>query len=261
MSLNKSVESKGIVAFAANTEATDYVAIAKQTVPLASRVLGLPYTIITEEQINDYAYTNHRYDKDSKEFVQWRNIGRNLAYELSPYNETLVIDIDYVVQDQSLLKIFDLEWDYMLMRDARSLNDEYIPSIMGTHSLPFVWATVFAFRKTAKAEVFFDLVKRIQNNYHYYRELFNVESRQYRNDYAFAMADVILNGFQVQRNSIPGPLLNVTQPIESIVVKDNTCIIKDSSKAYVVPKMNLHLMSKQYLQTDNFKEFIKNVSA
>ena len=70
MSLNKSVESRGIVAFAANTEATDYLSIAKQTVPLASQILGLPYTIITEEQINDYAYTNFRYDRDSEEFVQ-----------------------------------------------------------------------------------------------------------------------------------------------------------------------------------------------
>lgn len=261
MSSNKSVESRGIVAFAANTDATDYVAIAQQTVPLAGQVLGLPYTIITEEQIADYAYTNFRYDCDSKEFVQWRNIGRNLAYELTPYNETLVIDIDYIVQDQSLLKIFELDWDYILMRDARSLNDEHIPSIMGSHSLPFVWATVFAFRRTPRAELFFDLVKRIQNNYHYYRELFNVESRQYRNDYAFAMADVIINGFVVQRNSIPGPLLNVTQAVESIQVKDNTFIIRDCSTAYVIPKMNMHLMGKQYLQTDNFKEFVKNVTA
>lgn len=260
MNLNKSVKSRGIVAIAANTDTTDYVAIAQQTVPLAGQVLGLPYTIITEEHIAEYAYKNFRYDNENKEFVQWKNIGRNVAYELSPYDETLVIDIDYVVQDQELLKIFDLDWDYILMRSARSLNDDYVPPIMGAHSLPFVWATVFAFRKTAKAELFFNLIKRIQANYHYYRELFNVESRQYRNDYAFAMADVILNGFHVQRNSIPGPLLNVTQPIETITVKDNKVIIKDQSRAYVIPKMNMHLMGKQYLQSENFKDFIKHVT-
>jgi hypothetical protein len=260
MSLNNSAKSRGIVAFAANTEATDYIAIANQTVPLAGRVLGLPYTIVTDEQLDDYAYTNFRYDRDSAEFVQWRNIGRNLAYELSPYDETLVIDIDYIVQDTELLKIFELDWDYILMRDARSLNDEYIPNVMGSNSLPFVWATVFAFRKTPRAKLFFDLVQRIQHNYHYYRELFNVESRQYRNDYAFAMADVIINGFQVQRNSIPGPLLNITQTVESIAINNNKFVIKDTSNAYVVPKMNLHLMGKQYLQSNNFKEFIKNVT-
>ena len=256
MNLNESEKSRGIVAFAANTDSTDYVAIANLTVPLAARVLGLPYTIITEEYINDYAYTNYRYDTDSEEFVQWRNIGRNLAYELSPYNETLVIDIDYIVQDQELLKIFELQWDYLLMRNARSLNNEYISPNMGSRGLPFVWATVFAFRKTPKAELFFNLVARIQNNYHYYRELFNVDSRQYRNDYAFAIADIILNGYQIQYTSIPGPLLNITHAINSMTVENNKVIIKDTDRAYVIPKMNMHLMNKQYLQGENFKEFV-----
>lgn len=260
MNSNKSVESRGIVAFAVNTAATDYVGIANLTVAHAGRVLGLPYTIITEEYINDYAYTNHRYDTDSKEFVQWRNIGRNLAYELSPYDETLVIDIDYVVQDCELLKLFELPWDYMLMRNARSLNDEHISPTMGPRSLPFVWATVFAFRKTPRAELFFDLVKRIQDNYHYYRELFNVESRQYRNDYAFAIADIILNGYQVQTDSIPGPLLNVTHSIESLERKNNTVVIKDANRAYVIPRMNMHVMGKTYLQSENFKEFINGAT-
>jgi hypothetical protein len=260
MNLKRSVKSRGIVALAMNTGATDYMAIASQTVPLAGRVLGLPYTIITEQQVNDHAYTNHRYDTDSKEFVAWRNIGRSLVYELTPYDETVVIDVDYVVQDQSLLNLFDLPWDYMLMRNARSLNDEYISHVMGPHSLPYVWATVFAFRKTARAELFFDLVKRIQNNYHYYRDLFNIESRQYRNDYAFAMADTILNGYQIQQAGIPGLMLNVTHQINSIQSHNNQLIIKDDCRSYVIPRMNLHVMSKKYLQSDNFKQFIEHAT-
>lgn len=248
------------MALAMNTQATDYMAIAQQTVPLASRILNLPYTIVTEEQINDTAYTNQRYDTDCQEFVDWRNIGRSLVYQLSPYDETIVIDVDYVVQDRSLLTLFDLSWDYMLMRNARSLNDEYIPHLMGRNSLPFVWATVFAFRKTPRTEMFFDLVTRIQDNYHYYRELFNIESRQYRNDYAFAMADTILNGYRIQQQSIPGPLLNVTQPINSIQSRGNQLIVKDHSRSYVIPQMNLHVMSKKYLQSDNFKQFVEHAS-
>ncbi len=258
---DKLEKSRGIVAFALNTESTDYLSIAQLTVPLAAKVLGLPYTIITEEQINDYVYTNFRYDVDSDEFVRWRNIGRNLAYELTPYDETMVIDVDYIVQDRELLKLFELSWDYLLMRNARSLNNQQIAQHMGTYSLPYVWATVFAFRKTPKSELFFNLVKRIQNNYHYYRELFLVESRQYRNDYAFAMADTIVSGFCLQTNGIPGRLLNVTQPIESMLVKNNKIVIKDSTTAYVVPKMNLHIMSKQYLQSANFREFVYSVAS
>jgi hypothetical protein len=261
MNLNNSVKSRGIVAFAVNTGATDYVAIAERTIPLAAQVLGLPYTIITEDSVAKYARYSTRHDVDTGTFVEWKNVGRNGAYELSPYDETLVIDVDYVVQDTSLLTMFDLPWDYVLQRNARSLNNEHMPSTMGERSLPYVWATVFAFRRTPKAKMFFDLVHRIQENYTYYRELFNITNRSYRNDYAFAMADVILNGFTIGTDSIPGPMLNVTQAINNISVRGNQIVIKDRERAYVIPKMNMHIMSKQYLQSNNFKEFIDNVTA
>lgn len=258
---NVSEKSRGILAFAINTANTDYVSIANQTVDLASRVLGLPSTVITQDHMADKNWHNYRHDVDLGRPVEWKNFGRCLSYDLSPYDETLVMDVDYVIQDAGLLKIFDLPWDYLLQRKARSLNNEFVPTVMGSRSLPYVWATVFAFRKTARAKMFFDLVKRIQANYHYYRELFNAESRSYRNDYAFAMADVILNGFKLCDTGIPGHMLNVLQPIQSMMIKNNQVIIKDKNSAYVVPRMNMHVMSKTYLQSDNFKEFVKHVTA
>ena len=42
-------KSRGILAFAYNTETTNYEIIAKQTLALASHTLGLPYTLITEK--------------------------------------------------------------------------------------------------------------------------------------------------------------------------------------------------------------------
>ena len=258
---NVSEKSRGIVAFAINTADTDYASIATQTIKLASQTLGLPYTIITEDHMADMNWHNYRNDVDLGRSVEWKNFGRNLAYELSPYEETLVIDAYYVVLDPCLLRIFDTSWDYLLQRQARSLNDEPVPTVMGNHSLPYVWATTFAFRKTPRAQLFFDLIKRIQANYHYYRELFNIESRSYRNDYAFAMADIIINGFSVSNNSIPGPMLNILQPVESMAVQNNQIIIKDRQTAYVIPRMNMHVMGKAYLQSDNFKKFIDHVTA
>ena len=256
-----SEKSRGIVAFAINTSATDYEKIASLTVKLASQKLNLPCTIITNDHMANMNWHNYRYDVDLGYAVEWKNFGRNLVYELSPYDETLVIDADYVVLDSGLLKIFDLSWDYLLQRHACSLNNESVSPIMGTHSLPYVWATVFAFRKTPRAQMFFDLVRRIQANYHYYRELFNVESRSYRNDYAFAMADVIINGFTINENGIPGAMLNILQPIGSMTMHNNQVVIKDKDMAYVTPCMNMHVMSKAYLQSHNFKKFIEHVTA
>lgn len=247
-------KSRGIIAFAANTETTDYVKIAEKTLQVASKILNLPYTII--QPISKEF--NQRYDIDTGQFVNWNNFNRYSAYELSPYDETLVIDADYLILENNLNIIFDSSWDYLLQRNSYALTQEW-PNIMGPNSLPFVWATVFAFRKTSRARLFFNLVKRIQNNYGYYHSLFNLRERNYRNDYAFAIADYILNGYTIGTQSIPGNMLTVDQVIDSITIKDTQLIIKDKNRSYVIPRTNIHVMSKAYLQSDNFNQLVNSL--
>lgn len=252
MNSNVLEKSRGIVAFAVNNSETDYVSIASQTLKLAGHTLNLPYTLITPTVELE---GNQRFDIDKEQFVQWRNAGRYQAYELSPYDETIVIDADYLVVNQNILKIFECTWDYIIMKQARGLTQEF-PCTMGKNSLPYVWATVFAFRRTPRAKMFFDLVKRIQDNYEYYKKLFNIGPRNFRNDFAFSIADIILNGYAVTDHGIPGPMLNVDQPINSITHCANGFVIKDDNRAFIVPRTNLHIMSKQYLQSKQFKEFV-----
>jgi len=252
--LKKSEKSRGILAFAYNVETIDYVSIAQSTLKLASKNLNLPYTLITDKQFKN-EFSNSRFDIDSGSFIPWRNVGRHHAYDLTPYDETLVIDVDYVVLNNDLTKIFDTEWDYLLQRNTFALTAEF-PKLMGETSLPYIWATVFAFRKTAKSKIYFDMIGRIQRNYHYYRSLFNIQERIFRNDFAFAIADIVLNGYNISKCSIPENMLTVDQVIHSIEVLDKNLIIKDSSKSYVAPRTNLHVMSKAYLQSDDFKKLV-----
>jgi hypothetical protein len=254
---NKSEKSRGIIAFARNTETTDYVSIAKKTLCIASKTLNLPHMLITN--VDDESFVNHRFDVDQQKFVEWRNYGRHLVYELSPYDETIVIDADYLLLDKNINSLFDIEWDYILQRNSHALTVEWDQK-MGQFSLPYVWATIFAFRKTKKSEIFFKLIDRIFNNYKYYRNLFNIQERNYRNDYAFAMADIILNGYSVSTFGISGSMLSIDQPINSIKIKDNSLIVKDDHKSYVVPKTNLHIMSKKYLQSEDFDNLIKSIN-
>ena len=51
-------------------------------------------------------------------------------------------------------------------------------------------------------------------------------------------------------------MLAVDQTIESIVKKDNQLIIRDVNRAYIAPITNLHVMSKKYLQSEDFAKFI-----
>jgi hypothetical protein len=258
MKTSKKLEkSRGLLAFAYNVDTIDYVSIAESTLSLASKQLNLPYTLITDRELKNDLHTM-RHDVDTGEFIKWRNVGRHHAYELSPYEETLVIDVDYLILDNNLNKIFDIDWDYLLARNSHALTAQW-PGTMGANSLPYVWATVFAFRKTARAKRYFDLIGRIQRNYAYYCALFNVDGRNYRNDYAFAIADTILNGYTVVKKSIPGSILAVDQSIQSMTVKDKHIVVKDKNKSYVLPRTNLHVMSKAYLQSNDFKILVSHL--
>ena len=155
---SKSEKSKGVVVFAFNTD-VDYVGIADQTSRLIAHNLKLPITLITDHDAKpEFAYDKVvRVDQQGATYrtedanVQWRNFGRYYAYELSPYDETILLDVDYLVLDDNLLKLFETEWDYKLMRHNTDERGD-CSETMGYVSLPFVWATFLAVAKRINAQ-------------------------------------------------------------------------------------------------------------
>ena len=255
--------SRGIVVFAFNTETVDYVQIADCTSQLASHYLNLPVTLITDHAADPkFRYDNIiTIDPQGDNFrdgnIQWRNRGRHYAYTLSPYQDTILLDCDYVVLDSSLTRLFDTEFDYKLMHH----NTNYMGAVyerMGETSLPFIWATVVLFRKSKKAELLFDLVGKIERNYDYYRALYNIREGNYRNDYAFAIANTILNGYNSNESQgIPWPMFTIDERIDQLLYDDNFLYIKHDDDARVVARQNTHIMDKQYLQSPDFEQLVE----
>lgn len=267
--LNDSEKSRGVVIFAFNTGTTDYVKIADRTSRLISQHLQLPITLITDvDSTPVVAYDQVvRIDSSGSTFrnttdyqiQQWRNFDRYLAYELSPYYETILIDTDYLVLDNSLVKLFATEFDYKLMHHSENMY-ELMPEEMGTIGLPFVWATVVLFRKTERARLFFNLIGRIQRNYNYYSLLYNIREGNYRNDYAFAIANNILNGYSLNEDQgIPWRMLTIEKPIERVTTTESQIRIYHKELVVVVPRQNIHVMDKQYLLSDNFEQAVEAI--
>jgi hypothetical protein len=266
--LNVSAKSKGVVVFAFNSATVDYVALADQTSRLTHKALGLPITLITDleaspkfnyDQVIRVQSTggNVRTTLDG-EVTEWRNFGRYLAYSLSPYDETILLDGDYLVLDNNILKLLEQDFDYRLMHNNQSPTG---PSyqLMGSASLPFVWATVVLFRKTAKAKQYFDLVGRVQQNYGYYMSLFNGKG-SYRNDYAFAIANIIMNGYSLdQYKSIPWTMLTIEQKITDIDLKNKFLVVRQQEHADVIARQSLHVMDKNFLLSEQFVNFVDRV--
>ena len=113
--LNDNAKSRGVLLFAYNTDSVDYVKIAERAARLIEHNLKLPVTIITDMQSPQ---TNERIGY--KNGSQWFNGDRYRAYELSPYDETLLLDSDYLIFDNSLIKILDTVDDYKIMSNNQS---------------------------------------------------------------------------------------------------------------------------------------------
>jgi hypothetical protein len=266
MTNSKELEkSKGVVVFAFNSTTVNYVKIADQSSRLIDANLKLPITLITDinadpkfnydRVIKVDSQTGNLRNSSSGELVEWRNFDRYLAYELSPYDTTILLDCDYLVLDNSLLNLLDQQFDYRLMHNSHRPKEEMY-QIMGTLGLPFVWATVVLFNKSELSKQYFDLIGRIQQNYLYYSILFNCVG-SYRNDHAFAMANLILNGYDLnEHRGIPWSMLTVDQGIESIEIKNNFIILRHKESADVVAKQNIHIMDKKFLSSRDFEYFV-----
>ena len=250
--LNAQEKSRGVVLFAFNTDTVNYVKIAERASKLITYTLNLPVTVITEMSGNQ---TNTRIGYAHG--TQWFNGDRYRAYELSPYDETLLLDSDYLILDDALLKILDTTADYKIMTDNQNFN-QIMTGNMGELSLNFVWATAIAFKKTKRSQLLFDLVGRIQHNYGYYSKLYNLRRSNFRNDYAFAIADNILNGY-TPSPGIPWTMLTVDKTVKALEVKNNKIIVREEESAHVIPRQSLHIMDKLYLQSDEYQRFIDTV--
>lgn len=250
--LNAQEKSKGVVLFAFNTNTVDYKLIANRASKLITHTLGLPVTIITEmlaPQTNTRVGYAHG--------TQWFNGDRYRAYDFSPYDETLLLDSDYLMLDDSLLKILDTTTDYTIMTNNQNFRQS-ITGTMGNLSLNFVWATAIVFKKTRRSKLLFDLVGRVQNNYRYYSKLYNLRNSNFRNDYAFAIADNIINGYRPSQG-IPWTMLTVADTVKALEIKDNKIIVREEDTAYVIPRQSIHIMDKEYLQSDAYERFIDTV--
>lgn len=237
-----SEKSRGVLIFATNTSDVDYVKIAETNAELIKQHMGLPTTIVQGTLGQNKRLV-------SGAITEWHNGGRCNAYELSPYDETLVLDGDYLVFDDSLLKVLDTVEDYAIPHKHIYINEQ-ANDTMGPYAVgPMLWATVIAFKRTSKARTLFEVASMIQNNYSYYRALYKLQSSVFRNDATFTIADRIVNGYSENMSCrVPWPIMTISGEIDRMVVDNDRIIVYKKERAYVLPHANLHLHDKRYLQ-------------
>jgi hypothetical protein len=156
----------GALIFAFNNEQTDYLSMAAWSAKNIHRHLGISVAVVTdyENPLGDFDYVintqaqsgGQRYFSDYDTNVTWHNTNRMDAYTLSPWDQTLVLDADYVIASDQLRTVLNSRQDFMCYRFARDVTGLQTfedLNYFGNHRMPMWWATVMMFRRSTASEL------------------------------------------------------------------------------------------------------------
>lgn len=268
--------TNGALIFAYNNSDVDYIKIANFAATRVKQFLDVPVTLVTNgKEWLASQYPNHVFDtviedleeselQNKKEFydgsltskkLPWKNESRYKSYELTPYDKTLVIDSDYILNSNILKIAFKRDELFQIYKDSVDLSgwrDTTYFKRINPYSIPFYWATTFVFQKDPIVEAFFDLVNFIKSNWLYFRILYNMGSTMFRNDFAFSIAIHIMNGKTNGEFATPLPgSMTYVQDTDVLIDMD------DVSMKFLVEKQN-HLGEYLAAKTNGIDVHVMN---
>jgi hypothetical protein len=178
----------------------------------------------------------------------YNNTNRPNVYELSPFEETILIDSDYLMLDNTM----DLAWgnreDFMCNRKTidldHKINNFGFNNRFNEMSISLYWATAIYFRKNEKSKLIFDLMNFVKENYAYYQYLYRFShSGYFRNDYALSIAIHMASNLMEYGTVSPLPVDHIRFSMEDDELhqfKDGKCLITSEP---VQGDFNLHTIS------------------
>ena len=244
----------GVLLFCFNTETCEYHRIAERCVELIKKNLKLEITIVTNLEtfkklkplgmINYKLINNETGNKRGNE--QWHNLDRCNAYDLSPYDTTILMDIDYFPFTNTLLKYLNINDDFLIHDKIHDLTNKGVYNFRFNSIIPMLWATVIVFKKTNRAKRIFDMVKYIKQHYQYFCDLYRVDIRNFRNDYAFSIAVNQVNG-HIQQKFLPGKLPTLPGIAKVLEINDTGVVFKYDDKINYVENQDVHILDKELI--------------
>ena len=272
--------SKGVLLFAQNNHEVDYIQMAIFAAERINKFLNVPVTLATD----NLDYIEKTYPDKSRVFdnivavnstftqqkqfydgaltskiLPWKNFTRADSFDISPYDETLVMDVDYILNSNNLSKVWNSASDLAIYKtgyDLAQWRDTSSFEYFNQYTIPFYWATVFYFKKTASAKAFFKIVQHIRYNWPYYRLLYAISSSSFRNDYAFSIAIHLLNGNTNTSSiaSLPGKLYYTRDRDVLESYTDSTMTLLVEKKGHIgeytlmkTSNLDVHVMNKYSL--------------
>lgn len=256
----------GALIFAYNNEHTDYLSMAAWSADNIRRHLGIPVAVVTDtvlgtkDKFDRVVINGRRSDSSTRSFVDlgtvsWHNTNRMDAYNLSPWDRTLLLDADYVVASSVLKSVIESDCDFLAHRDAYDVtgcNDFSGLNYFGAHRMPMSWATVIMFQKSQHTQFVFESMAMIRNHWKHYRSIYRTGNSVYRNDHSLSIALGITNGHTLDYPSIPWSLASVLPEHTLTSVGDDhyrvDFVNSENQRRWVeIKHQDFHAMGKKHL--------------
>lgn len=255
--------NKGLLYFAHNNGRLAYTKIATCSAVMAKHFMGNVQTaLVTDQQsLDDQPEIQEQLEKafdkiivtdnkplensrvyrdgtDITHVANFNNLNRFDAYNLSPFDETIVVDSDYLIQNDSLNSCWGSNENLLINKSACSLDFNQMTGEelrLNQTGIRMYWATLIYFKKTDQTRILFDLVNYIRQNWWYYKLIYGFSKSLYRNDFAFSIAIHILSNFMESDSvkSLPTPTIVTATDRDSLVEVD-----KDSVKMMFYSQQN-----------------------
>jgi hypothetical protein len=272
--------TNGVLLFAHNSPEVDYGLTAIIAGGLAKKNLEVPVSLVTDTGTLSWLKESEMLEKAKTVFdkiltverphttntrtlhdgffgkeVPFVNSNRYSAWDITPYDRTLIIDSDYLIFSNSLNEYWDVDASVMVasaMNDIVGTRGKILDSKVSETGVQLFWATTVMFTKNEESKFFFQLVNFIKDNYSYYADLFRFDPRQYRNDIAFSIAKHIMNGFETEFVYTLPPVFTVfDRDILETVEGDRLTFLVDQTGtsgdfyAASISGVDVHIINKQ----------------
>lgn len=130
--------------------------------------------------------------------AQFSNSNKDDIFKLTPFEKTLLVDSDYIIQNNFYDYIFETDIPVSIHRDALYLekNAPYLSEKeLNEAGIHHWWSTVVYFDQSEESKIFFDIWSHVKENWDYYRLLYQFPRGLYRTDFCVSVAAHIMNGF------------------------------------------------------------------
>lgn len=239
--------SKGVLLFAHNNQKIDYFKMATHTASRIHKFLDLPVSIVTDsasitsgvEVFDEVIHTTPDISNKRRKDI-WINKGRYSAYDLTPYQDTLVLDVDYLVNSPQLIKVFNGSGDFCCHNEVKWFLEVHSTEYLSKETVQTHWATVLRFKKTNRVKQIFQMMEMVQKNYDHYCNIYKIPEQTYRNDYALTIALKTVNGHMTYAPDYFNWKLNHVAP--------NVKVYRDTDTAYTLTHLDNKIGKQTYIK-------------